>query len=400
MPLIPVPSTGQFTASQIKAAFPNLPNAAYLSSYRGVMPGTLNTGSLALSSLRGKVAPSPTYTAANINSTGNNVTVTGTNAAFTVTINLGLGTIGHTLSLASYVDNASYQPGLTFAYTGTLPTGVTIGTDGTLTIANTVSSASNTNTTITVTNIYGQTSTFTLAFTIISIAPTSSSMGTERTAIYSNGSVSRTLSNYFTDTSGTTLTYTLTANPQGNASINASGVLTVGIANRGVQYTVTVKATNGYGQWVESSLTVYEMKYQQFNISTYVPNGFVTVYPINNGSFSLIFSLTMPMTGYYPQFSGSYGVYAYTGNINYTTLVLKTPTNVDSGIILRNITQGNSGMASNQTWNFMNPTNTSQNLVMNKSSSYSFHAVFNDPLPERVQVYMTGQIYYWGIPGQ
>ena len=85
--------------------------------------------------------------------------------------------------------------------------------------------------------------------------PTSTSMGS--TTLTTN-SATYMLASYLSDPSSSgAVTYTITANPIGNASVSG-GVLTINGNNRGTTYTVTVQATNQYGSTATSSVTVTE----------------------------------------------------------------------------------------------------------------------------------------------
>jgi hypothetical protein len=109
--------------------------------------------------------------------------------------------------------------------------------------------------TVEATNSGGSASSSLIVNEAVAPNPSSTSMGS--TSSLTNNTVQYTLSNYFTDSTGTGLTYTLTANPQSSASIS-NGVLSVTGNYRSTSYTVTVQATNGYSKSTTSSLTVNE----------------------------------------------------------------------------------------------------------------------------------------------
>jgi hypothetical protein len=71
------------------------------------------------------------------------------------------------------------------------------------------------------------------------------------------GSATRTLTSFFTNTSGSPLIYTVVTSPFGNATI-AGDVLTIAGASRGATYTVGVRGTNIYGRAVDTTLAVTE----------------------------------------------------------------------------------------------------------------------------------------------
>ena len=74
-----------------------------------------------------------------------------------------------------------------------------------------------------------------------------------------NATLSYGLSNYFADTMGTPLYYSLGSNPYGNASISVGGVLSItGGTYRHATYSVTVAASNMYGYSNAGTLIVTE----------------------------------------------------------------------------------------------------------------------------------------------
>lgn len=66
------------------------------------------------------------------------------------------------------------------------------------------------------------------------------------------------LSSYFTDPQSSPLTFYLTANPQGNASVGADGTLSVTGSVSGLSYGVTVAASNALGLGASETLSVTE----------------------------------------------------------------------------------------------------------------------------------------------
>ena len=87
-------------------------------------------------------------------------------------------------------------------------------------------------------------------------SPTATSLGS---VSLSNNTTTYTLSDYFTTPADTTpLSYYITANPNGNATL-ATGLLSVVGANRGSTYNVTTSASNAYGKTASSSVSVTEV---------------------------------------------------------------------------------------------------------------------------------------------
>lgn len=87
------------------------------------------------------------------------------------------------------------------------------------------------------------------------IIPSSTSMGSVSII---NNTATKDLSSYFTDTSGTSVTYSFTANPNSNASISGTTLSVAGNGKRNATYTVTVQLTNEYAYTTSSSLLVSE----------------------------------------------------------------------------------------------------------------------------------------------
>lgn len=108
------------------------------------------------------------------------------------------------------------------------------------------------------------------------------------------------MSSYFTDYSGTTKTYSLTANPYANASISA-GTLSVAGNYRNTTYTVTAQMTNGYSQTASTSTSVTESASPvNYTINPYSGNqlrgssGLTLLYDSNTNDASV--KITIPFT--------------------------------------------------------------------------------------------------------
>jgi len=114
--------------------------------------------------------------------------------------------------------------------------------------------AQSTPATLKVVNRFGRSNTIAPSFTVIGQAIAATSLGS---ASISNNTVTYALGSYFTEYSSNGLGYTLTANPNANASISGS-TLSVAGSNRGTTYTVSVSASNAYNQTASTSLSVTE----------------------------------------------------------------------------------------------------------------------------------------------
>lgn len=88
-----------------------------------------------------------------------------------------------------------------------------------------------------------------------SSTPTAISLGT---VYLTNNTRTFNLSNYFTNSVSGSLVYTVTSDPYLNTSITSNTLSIIG-NYRNTTYTVTVRATNAYNSYVESSLTVVEV---------------------------------------------------------------------------------------------------------------------------------------------
>jgi len=161
---------------------------------------------------------------------------------------------------------------------------------------------------ITVTNRFGRTATITVPIYVYGVGPSFSSLGS---ASLTNNTYTWTLSSYVTDYSGTTLTYSVTANPQSNASIS-SGVLSVVGNNRGASYTVTVQVSNGYGQTASSSATITEAA--PVSLLGYYPtyNNYYTVMTRNTNAFTISQAGSDPNVQLQMNSSSTYGSITHT----------------------------------------------------------------------------------------
>lgn len=234
-------SSGVISFSDIIAEFGSSFNN--MAALYGIAAGVPTTNTISFFNMYGKAASVPS-----ISSIPNQV------------IDTASGAVSTSVNTSSYVSD-TYGVPLTFQYVS-VTSGYTSGnpsmnaSTGVLSytiLSNKWGNLAYIN--FSVMNRFGKTSNGSVPLLIKSTPPTSTSMGT---AYLTNNSVTRTLSQYITDVSGSTITYSLTANPKSNASINASNVLTITGAHRNTSYTVTVTATNGYGQSVTTSIVITE----------------------------------------------------------------------------------------------------------------------------------------------
>lgn len=249
------------------------------------------------------------------------------NTGLPTTTSLGSITLNkntQTYTLSSYFTDTT-GTGLTYAVTTNPYTNATISA-GVLSV---VGNYRNTNYNVIVTattNSYSKSATNTLAVTEnVAPNPTATSFGS--TSITTN-TATFTLSSYFSDSTGSGLTYSVTANPYSNATIS-SGVLSIVGNNRNVQYTVTVTATNGYGKTATSSVTVTDGTIYPINTLSLIGNNNNSTYnyslprwSVTSGSYVTVGTMTNDVLGSYPDNLITFvqaGTYSISVTINVAT---------------------------------------------------------------------------------
>ena len=117
-----IPASGTFTFSNVKTAFPGLSNNNLVSSYRGILPSIPANDMFLFQSVRGKSAPRPTMTLANVS--GTNLSLTGTSITGTASSSQ---TASISIDFSKFLDGTllSYQRGVTYSATN-LPSGASI----------------------------------------------------------------------------------------------------------------------------------------------------------------------------------------------------------------------------------------------------------------------------------
>ena len=188
--------------------------------------------------------------------------------------------------------------------------------------------------TITVTNRFGKSATLSIPLyitgnAILSTDPITQSISKNQASVY--------LPSFFTEYSATGLTYTITNNPQSNATISNSYLYVQG-NNRNKSYTITVQATNSYSQNANISIGIIE----------YPPppstNGNIPDQSCDTGNYSLTVS---------SYFSGIITSYSVTYNLN-NNLSIDNNGNLSWSCSYRNtkyqvnITASNSGGSATQ----------------------------------------------------
>ena len=303
-----VPATGAVGLSAIETAFPNLASSNSLSSYRGRLPGMPTAAqSISYSQTRGLTAPTPTHALSAVGGTGVAVSSGG---AFTLT---AAPTNSMTLTLPSYLSTASsYHPGLAYyvASGSTLPQGFSLNAStGVVTVANANGASSAASFVVSACNSYSNSATIPLSLGACATPSASTSLGS--VSLTSN-TVTYALGSYFTDASGTAVTYTVTSNPNGNASVSGSTLSVVG-ANLGQTYNITVTATNGLGRTATNTISVTEA------------NSWAGVAPYSGYNFG--YSISASLDGTYAVLGSSAGffktgvsnVYTYCSTTNHIT---------------------------------------------------------------------------------
>ncbi len=238
---MPIPSSGAFSFSTIRSEYGSTFKS--FSLWYSIAAGVPSSGTIRISSLRGTSASVPSISAiSNINHDTSGAAQNGSyNLSTNVTDTYGAPV---TYFVLTYTNSFFASIPSVNSSTGALTYQVAYNK-----FANTTPIV------VLVTNRFGKTANATVPLYIYGIGPTSSSMGS---VTLTNNSAPYTVSNYFTDSySGTSLTYSLTSNPQSSASLLGT-TLTVTGNNRNTSYTVSVTATNGYNQTAISSLSVTE----------------------------------------------------------------------------------------------------------------------------------------------
>ena len=139
----------------------------------------------------------------------------------------------------------------------TLPQGFSLSAAGVLTVANANGASSNASFVVSACNSYSNSATIALSLSAVATPSASTALGS---ASASNNTVTYALGSFFTDSSGTAVTYAVTGNPYGNASVSGTPpTLSIVGANRGVTYNVTVTATNALGRSATGSVTITEV---------------------------------------------------------------------------------------------------------------------------------------------
>lgn len=125
-------------------------------------------------------------------------------------------------------------------------------------------------------NRFGKSIDITIPFNIIGSAPILNSANTFSSLNLTNNAPSYTLSSYFTSPISLSYSFASGGNPQGNAAIS-NGLLTIYGGYRGMSYTITIIATDSYGQSVSWSISVTEAS--NIVAPTYLNNLTIYNYP-------------------------------------------------------------------------------------------------------------------------
>ena len=229
-------SSGPIKDSQITTEF----GASFknTNSMLGIAAGLPTVGHISFSQLLGKAASTP------VCSTVSNIPVSTASGVANGSLNISpyvVDTYGAPLTYSaptfgSQISSASLS-GTTLSYV--VPTN---------TFANTV------NMSIVVTNRFNKTSTLTIPLFVTGYNISASTLPSQS---ITNNSISIYLPSYFTEYSGTGLTYSITSNPYSNAYIS-NLYLNVPGANRNTSYYVNISGTNGYQQTATSSTYITE----------------------------------------------------------------------------------------------------------------------------------------------
>lgn len=234
---MPIHSTGAISLShgttEFGSAFSNL------GSYYAVAAGVPTTGAISLSHLYSKGASTPSISGINTSNVSTN------SSSQNGTINLGAfvsDIYGAPFTYQSLSYNVSHFSSASL-------------TGSSLSFAVPLNKfANNTSVSVVVRNRFGRTATISMPFTITGYNIGASSLGSMS---LTNNTGTVALGSYFTDYSGAGLSYSLTYNPYSNATISGSTLYVYG-NYRNTSYSVTVQATNSFGQSSSASVSVTE----------------------------------------------------------------------------------------------------------------------------------------------
>jgi hypothetical protein len=234
---MPLQSSGAIGLSHGRTEFGS--GFSNLSSYYAVAAGVPTSGTISLSNLYSKGASTPSIS---VISTSN---VSTNSAAQNGSINLGAfvtDTYGAPFTYQSLSYSASH-------FSSASVSGASLSFNIPLNkFANTTSLS------VVVQNRFGRTANISIPFKITGYNIGSSSLGSMS---LTNNSGSRSLGSYFTDYSGAGLSYSITYNPYSSASISGTTLNVYG-NYRNTSYSVTVQATNSFGQSSSASVSVTE----------------------------------------------------------------------------------------------------------------------------------------------
>jgi hypothetical protein len=274
-----LPASGSLSFSQIQTEFGSSFKQGSL--LYGIASGIAISGAFSLSALRGKSASVPSV------STVSNQSVDTSSTSQ-----------NKTLTLSTYVTDTYGAP---LIYTLSTYDNTKVSTasvsGSVLSYSVALNKFANTsNIVCVVTNRFSKTANISVPLFITGYNIAVSSMGSMN---LTNTSDSRTLSSYFTDYSGTGLSYSFTSNPYSSASISA-GTLSVVGNNRNTSYTVTVQASNSYSQTASSSVSVTETSSDTYSLKTYASvTGGVTA-PFSDSCTTIVTSSGQSSYDYLP----------------------------------------------------------------------------------------------------
>lgn len=232
-----LPASGRISISAIRTEFGT--NFSRLSNLYSIASGIPTSGRINFGAFYSKSASTPSV------STISNQNVNTASAIQNLTLNL-----------SSYVTD-TYGGTLTYSVSSYSTSYVTSASISVSTLSYSVPVNKFANTTsilVTVTNRFSKTATITVPLFITGYAIATSSTPSSS---LSNNTATYTVSSYFTDYSGTGLTYSITSNPYTNASLSGTTLSIVG-NYRNTTYSVSVRATNSYSQTATVSFSVTE----------------------------------------------------------------------------------------------------------------------------------------------
>ena len=171
MPTPTIPSTGPVSMDSIRNAFPGLSNPPNLAEFIGAHPSLPTTAgsSISLGQFHGLTAVSPSFNFSNVALSNGNMTAS--NGTLVISGSAGVSkALAGSIPLSNYLSLGDFNAPVSFAMSNgsSLPTGVSMGSNGLMTLSLTNAVASTTN--VVATNKWGNCVNIPMSYNIIMLA--------------------------------------------------------------------------------------------------------------------------------------------------------------------------------------------------------------------------------------